>query len=146
GEYFVDCLPGKAATKLEPGATIPVERTGSTVPADLINNVWRKPTRERLSILLGELGAALAGRGADLNETIRRANPALRETDKVLAALAAERATIRDLTDHAETVVTRLADNRKDVTRFVREARDTSAVSAERQAELRAQFQRFPVF
>ncbi len=146
GEYFVDCLPGQAPKKLEPGATIPVERTGSTVPADLINNVWRKPTRERFSILLGELGAALAGRGDDLNETIRRANPALRETDKVLAALAAERATIRDLTDHAETVVTRLADNRKDVTRFVREARDTSAVSAGRQAELRAQFQRFPTF
>jgi virulence factor Mce-like protein len=146
GEYFVDCLPGTNAAKLPDGARIPVERTGSTVPADLLNNIWRRPTRERFSILIGELGAALAGRGTDLNETIRRANPALRETDKVLAELARERATIRDLTDTAEDVVTRLAANRKDVTRFIREARDTSAVSADRQAELRAQFQRFPTF
>jgi ABC-type transporter Mla subunit MlaD len=146
GEYFLDCLPGKASEKLEEGARIPVERTGSTVPADLVNNIMRRPTRERLSILLGELGAALAARGEDLNETIRRASPALRETDKVLAELARERKTIRNLTATAEDVVTRLADNRKDVTRFVREARDTAAVSAVRQAELRAQFQRFPTF
>ncbi|MEA2126613.1 MAG: hypothetical protein QOI80_3395 [Solirubrobacteraceae bacterium] len=146
GEYFLDCLPGTADTKLDEGARIPVERTGSTVPADLINNIWRRPTRERLSLLLGELGAALAARGTDLNETIRRANPALRETDRVLAELARERVTIRNLTDTAETVVTRLAANRKDVTRFVREARDTSQVSAERHDQLRAQFQRFPTF
>jgi ABC-type transporter Mla subunit MlaD len=146
GEYFLDCLPGKAGEKLPEGARIPVGRTGSTIPADLLNDIWRRPTRERFSILLGELGAALAARGTDLNETIRRANPALRETDKVLAELARERVTIRDLTDTAEDVVTRLADNREDVTRFVREARDTSQVSADRHDALRAQFQRFPTF
>ncbi len=146
GEYFLDCLPGTASEKLPDGARIPVERTGSTISADLLNNIWRRPTRERFSILLGELGAALAGRGTDLNETIRRANPALRETDKVLAELARERRTIRDLTDAAEDVVTRLADNRKDVTRFVREARDTSEVSAERHDELQAQWRTFPTF
>ncbi len=146
GEYFLDCLPGTDGERLADGARIPVERTGSTVPADLLNNIWRRPTRERFSILIGELGAALAGRGDDLNETIRRANPALRETDKVLAILAEQRATIRDLTSTAEDVVTRLADNRKDISRFVAEARDTAQVSADRQDELRAQFQRFPVF
>jgi virulence factor Mce-like protein len=146
GEYFIDCLPGTAEEKLEPGSRIPVERTGSTVPADLLNNIWRRPTRERFSILIGELGAALAGRGEDLNETIRRANPALRETDKVLAVLAEQRATIRDLTATAEDVVTRLAASRQDVSRFIAEARDTAQVSAVRKEELRAQFQRFPVF
>ena len=146
GEYFLDCLPGTAEGRLEDGARIPVERTGSTVPADLLNNIWRRPTRERFSILIGELGAALAGRGTDLNETIRRANPALRETDKVLAVLAQERETIRDLTATAEDVVTRLAGSREDVSRFVEEARDTARVSGDRQEELRAQFQRFPVF
>jgi hypothetical protein len=146
GEYFLDCLPGTSDERLEEGARIPVENTGSTVPADLLNNIWRRPTRERFSILIGELGAALAGRGTDLNETIRRANPALRETDKVLAILAQERTTIRDLTDTAEDVVVRLAEQREEVSRFIREARDTAQVSAERTSSLRGQFQRFPVF
>ena len=44
-----------------------------------------------------QLGQGLAGRGEDLNETIRRANPALREVNKVLRVLAQQRRTIRDL-------------------------------------------------
>ena len=92
GEYFVDCQAGGKGRELEPGATIPVAQTGTTVPVDLVNNIMRRPYRERFSILLSELGAALAARGDDLNETIRRAVPALRETDRVLAMLAASSA------------------------------------------------------
>ncbi len=44
----------------------------------------RRPYRERLRIILDELGAGVGGRADDINETIRRASPALRETDKVL--------------------------------------------------------------
>src|SRR5687768_13466715 len=118
GEYFLDCLPGKAPEKLDPGAVIPVEQTGSTVPIDLINNIYRRPFRERFSIILGEFGAALAARGGDLNETIRRANPALREVNKVLAELREQRRVIRDLTDDAENVVVELAENKEDISRF----------------------------
>jgi ABC-type transporter Mla subunit MlaD len=146
GEYFLDCLPGTAPEKIKPGSTIPVENTGSTIPADLVNDIMRRPFRERLSILIGELGATFTARGEDLNETIRRANPALREVDKVLAALAEQRTVIRDLTDDAEDVVVKLAKNKKDVTRFVREARDTSTASAARYDGLRDQFQKFPTF
>jgi virulence factor Mce-like protein len=146
GEYFLDCLPGTKGEKLKPGSTIPVEQTGSTIPADLINNIMRRPYRERFSILIGELGAALAARGEDLNETIRRANPALREVDRLLASLAEQRRVIRDLTDDAEDVVVELADNKENITRFVREARDTSEASAARYDGLRDQFQKFPTF
>ena len=146
GEYFVDCSPGKAPKELPRGATIPVERTKSTVPVDLVNNIMRRPYRERFSILLSELGVALAARGDDLDETIRRAVPALRETDKVLALLAEQRRTIRDLYRDADTVLVKLADNGDDVVRFVREARDTSAASAERESDLRGQFRRLPTF
>ena len=146
GEYFLDCLPGEAEETLEPGSRIPVEQTGSTIPPDLITNIYRRPYRERFSILIGELGAALTARGEDLNETIRRANPALRETNKVLAQLAEQRAVIRELTSNARTVVGALAENRVEVGRFIREARDTSSASAQRYDGLREQFQRFPGF
>src|SRR4051812_5424804 len=41
GEYFVDCRPGSAPTRLKPGGRIPVTQTASTIPLDLINNIMR---------------------------------------------------------------------------------------------------------
>jgi len=146
GEYFVDCFPGKRRERLPRGSTIPVEQTGSTVPVDLVNNIMRRPYRERFSILLSELGAGLAARGDDLNETIRRANPALREVDRLLAVLREQRRTIANLYRDADVVVGELADNRGQVSRFIREARDTSQASASRAEGIRRQFQTFPTF
>ena len=67
-----------------------MQNTHSPVDVDLLNDINRLPERQRLTIILNELGAGLAGRGSDLNAVIRRANPALQELDKVLAILASE--------------------------------------------------------
>ena len=61
GEYYVDCQPGKADEKLKDGARVPVEQTTSTIPTDLVNNVLRRPYRERLRMIITELGTGLAG-------------------------------------------------------------------------------------
>ena len=42
---------------------------------------------QRLTIILNELGAGLAGRGSDLNAVLHRSNPALRELEKVIGDL-----------------------------------------------------------
>ncbi|MFL5821761.1 MAG: MlaD family protein [Solirubrobacteraceae bacterium] len=146
GEYFIDCNPGRNRTVLKPGSVVPVTRTFSTIPADLVNNVLRLPQRQRLRIILNELGVGLAGRGGDLNAVIRRAVPALRETDRLLALLADESRTITDLTVNADTVVSALADNRKQVSRWVREARDTSRDSADRRVALARTWHLLPAF
>jgi virulence factor Mce-like protein len=146
GEYFVDCRPGTAAQRLKPGATLPVEQTASTIPVDLINNIMRRPYRERLKIILDELGAGVGGRAADIQATLRRAVPALRETDQVLAILADQNQTLANLTRDADTVIGDLAANRKNVGRFVTETRQTAAASAERRAEIAASLQRLPAF
>jgi virulence factor Mce-like protein len=145
GEYFIDCQPGRGR-KLKPGSTIPVNRTFTTIPADLVNNVLRLPQRERLRIILNEFGTGLAGRGQDLNDAVRRGVPALRETDRLLAILARENQTIANLVRDGDAVVTALADNRTNVGRFVVEARDTAKASANRQAELAATFNKLPRF
>jgi virulence factor Mce-like protein len=146
GEYFVDCRPGTAAERLRPGATIPVEQTASTIPVDLINNIMRRPYRERLGIILDELGAGVGGRAADIQATLRRAVPALRETDRVLAILADQNDVLADLTRDADTVIGDLAANRKDVGRWVTETKETAAASAERRAEIAASLRRLPGF
>jgi virulence factor Mce-like protein len=146
GEYFLDCDPGTARKVLRPGARIPVTQSASTVAPDLINDIMRRPYRQRLSIILGELGAGLAGRGGDLNAAIRRASPALRDTDRVLAMLARQNLTLRDLVTDADRVIGDLAANHADVGRFVVKARDTARASAERRAQLAAGFRRLPAF
>jgi ABC-type transporter Mla subunit MlaD len=146
GEYFIDCDPGRAGRPLDEGDTIPVRRTASTIPADLVNNVLRLPERERLRIILNELGTGLAARGGDLNDAIRRGVPAIRETDKLLAVLARQNRVLGDLTRDADAVITALANNRENVGRFVGEARDTAEASAARQRELAATFDRLPSF
>ena len=50
----------------------------------------RLPYRQRLSLIVAELGTGVAGRGSELNQVIRRADPALKEVDKVLALLASQ--------------------------------------------------------
>ena len=62
GEYFVDCQPGTARRRLAEGAAIPVTQTEGTIPIDLIQNVLRRPYRERLRVLVAGLGTGLAGR------------------------------------------------------------------------------------
>src|SRR3954453_15910519 len=48
GEYYVDCRPGTSPNRLKPGGTVPIAQTASTIPLDLINNIMRRPYRERL--------------------------------------------------------------------------------------------------
>src|SRR4051812_4293361 len=146
GEYFIDCLPGTAKKELKPGSTIPVSHTASTVGPDLVNNILRRPYRERLSIILSELGAGVAGNADNLNEAIRRASPALRETDEVLARLANQNQVLADLVTNGDKVIGDLAANHKDVGRFVEEARDTAQASAERRADIARGFARLPEF
>jgi virulence factor Mce-like protein len=146
GEYFVDCLPGRSRQVLEEGSTIPVEQTASTVPPDLINNIMRRPYRERLRLIVDGLGAGVAARGDTLNAAIRRAVPALRETDRVLARLARQNRVLADLARDADRVIGDLAGNREDVGRFVVEAGDAAEASAERRDELAGGFRRLPGF
>jgi virulence factor Mce-like protein len=144
GEYFVDCQPGTARTVLKPGSVIPETRTASTVAPDLVNDILRRPYRERLSLIIGSLGAGVAGNSESLNAAIRRASPALRETDRVLATLADQNRVLGDLAVEADRVVGDLAANRKDVGRFVTEARNTAQASAERRDDIAAGLRELP--
>ncbi|MFP5364243.1 MAG: MlaD family protein [Thermoleophilia bacterium] len=144
GEYYLDCEPGTSEAPAP--RTIPVEQTGGTIPPDLVLDILRRPARERFGLILTELGIGLTARGEDLQATLRRAVPALRETDKVLEILAANRRTIRQLTRDADTVLAGLAANRRDVGRFIGEAADTTEASASRSRELSQTVDRLPRF
>jgi virulence factor Mce-like protein len=146
GEYFVDCQPGTAPTELKPGSRIPVSRTSSVVAPDLVNDVLRRPFRERFSIIVNELGAAVAGNSANLNAAVKRASPGLQQTDKVLGILANQNRILANLVRDADKVIGDMADNKQNVARWVAMADRTSAASAQRRVEIAAGFKRLPAF
>src|SRR5256885_8943165 len=124
GETFAECSPGSSAAPVLPTIRsgdgkgqhlLTVQHTSSPVDIDEINDIMREPTRERLAILINEFGTALAGRGKDLNAAIHRANPALRDTDKVLAILAGQNRTLADLATNSDQGLAPLAPKRQPV-------------------------------
>ncbi len=155
GEKFVECEPGSSGkpelTKIEEGDgegehLLPVARTSSPVDLDLVNNILRRPFSERLSILLSEFGVGLAGRGAELNEVINRANPALRETDRVVAVLAKQNRVLANLARDSDTALAPLAREKEAVSDFIVQANRTGEATAERRADIERGIQRLPRF
>jgi len=146
GEYFVDCQPGDSEKKLPEGGTIPVENTSSTIPVDLVNNILRRPYRERLRLIIAELGAGLAGRSEDLSEVLRRAHPGLRETNRTLRILASQNRTIQRFISDAQVITEQLENRKADVARWVTEAGETAEITATRREELKRNFRLLPGF
>jgi len=146
GEYFVDCQPGSAGEELPDGGTVPVEQNTSTIPQDLVNNIMRQPTRERLRLIVSSLGAGLAGRPEDLGEVLRRAHPGLRETNRVLRILGDQNRVIERFIVDSDRVVEELEANKRDVVRWVRETGETAEISATRREDITRGFERLPEF
>src|SRR5215470_17195208 len=112
-ENYVQCDPGTAGAAALEGRgneppTVPVEQTTQPVGLDDLFQIWAAPTRERLSVLLNELGLATAGRGDDLNSIIRRANPALGEARRTLAILQRQHGDLKHAIDSSDVVVRQL--------------------------------------
>ncbi len=162
GEKFVDCLPTQPrveGTPLPPplktiprgqeGAgerLLPVTNTHSPVDVDLLQDITRRPEAERLTIIINELGAGLAGRGSDLNEVVRRANPALQELGKVLGILAGENHVLAKLAVDSDKALAPFAAVRNRVADFVAQAGTVSQATAEHSAALKRNLADFPAF
>jgi ABC-type transporter Mla subunit MlaD len=146
GEYFIDCQPGTAGPALEDKGRVPVKRTFSTVPLDLINNIQRRPYRERFRLILSELGVGLAGRPDDLNEVVRRAHPGLRETTETLEILARQRNYIKSFVEDADTVSAAVEPKKDDLSRWAKEASEVAEVQASRKDSIAEQWRKLPVF
>jgi virulence factor Mce-like protein len=161
GEKFVECTPTQPrpenaqkapalpTIKNGPGKgqhLLPVTRTSKPVDLDLVNNTLRLPYRERLSIILNELGTGLAGRGGDLRQAITNADPALKETDKVLAILAVQNRTLANLARDSDTILAPLARDRAKVADFVTQANTVSQATADRSSDLEQNIAKLPAF
>jgi phospholipid/cholesterol/gamma-HCH transport system substrate-binding protein len=161
GEKFVECTPTQprapggavppALPTVKRGAgkgqhLIPVAQTHTPVDIDLLNNILRRPYSERLSLIVNELGTTVAGRGADLNSVIRRADPALQETDRVLSLIAQQNQALADLARDSDTVLAPLAGVRQRVADQFTQQNTVAEATASQGDALERNFQLFPPF
>ena len=161
GEQFIECAPtlvrdGSAKPKPPlrqiasgPGAgqhLLPVENNTTPVGVDLINNITRLPQQERLRLIINEFGAGLAGNGERLRGAIRRANPALRELERVAAVLAGQDKLLARLVDQSDTVLRPFAKRRRQLAGFIDHSGATAEASAARGDDLEANFRKLPPF
>jgi phospholipid/cholesterol/gamma-HCH transport system substrate-binding protein len=161
GEKFVDCTPTQPRAEDQPASPalkriqsgpgkgqylLPVANTSKSVDLDLINDIYQLPERERLTIILNELGTGLAGRGKDLNNVIRRADPALAETDKVLGILKQQNQVLANLATESDQVLAPLAKSKEQVADFLVKARNVSQATAEKRGALAQNLRKLPTF
>ena len=159
GERFVECTPTQPRADGDPVAPelqqiksgagkgeflLPSTNTIKPVDIDLVGNIMRLPYRQRLSIIINELGTGLAANGDELRQAIRSADPALQETDKVLAILADQNKTLAELAKNGDEVLRPLARDKAKVADFVDKANTTAVASAQRRRDIEASIQKFP--
>src|SRR5581483_11891670 len=162
GEKYIDCTPTQPRApgtpprppletipSGQPGAGerfLPLQNNGKQVDLDLVQDIQRLPYAQRLTLILNDLGAGLAARGRDLNAVIRRADPALRYTDEVLAILARQNRQLAQLARDSATVLGPLARERRHVSGFIASAGATARATAERSADLESGIRKLPHF
>jgi phospholipid/cholesterol/gamma-HCH transport system substrate-binding protein len=123
-----------------------VAHTSSPVDPDLVLDIFRLPVRQRLSIILNELGTGLAGNGTALRAAIRRADPALLQLDRTLDILARQRRALARLATSSDRVLSPLSRERARLAGLVTNGDRVFEAVAARRAALRATFRRLPAF
>jgi ABC-type transporter Mla subunit MlaD len=162
GEKFVDCRPTlprapgtppppalKPVPEGEPGAgqyLLPLGNSGTSVDPDLINDIQRLPEAQRFRLILNELGAGFAGRGEDLEEVVKRANPVLRDVDRLFGILSEQRDELAQLASDSEEILVPLARERTHVAGFISNAGAAAEASSELGSDVEASFEKFPRF
>jgi len=162
GEKFVDCRPtaprapgSPPAPPLEeipsdqPGAgqyLLPLENNSTSVDPDLINDINKLPYAQRFRLIFNELGAGLAGRGSDIEAAVKRANPALRDVDKLLGILNEQRDQLTQLAVDSEQILEPLSRERASVAGFFANSGAAAQASSERGEDLEASLRKFPEF
>jgi phospholipid/cholesterol/gamma-HCH transport system substrate-binding protein len=154
-ERYVDCSPGSskqpALRRITDGYgqgsyLLPVTRTSSPIDPDIVQNISQESVRESLSVILNELGTGLAARGSDLNAVIRRADPALAQTERVFKLLDSQNKVLAKLAVDSDTVLAPLAGARQSLADFVVQADKTASASATENTQLSASIKLLPPF
>jgi ABC-type transporter Mla subunit MlaD len=148
-ENYLECDPGTAASPSLTGVggrppTVPVTHT--TEPVSLIDlfNTFNLPARQRLTLLLNELGIATAARGEDLNQILLRANPTLALARRTIDVLLSQQSQLKTLIDSTATIAVQGAAHTGTLRTFLDRAAALSSLTANHRSPLALGIKRLP--
>jgi len=141
-ENFVQCNPGSpdqptlSAAEGDRIPTVPLTQTTDPETLQDLLNLFSIPTDQRLAVLINELGIGTAGRGADINAILRRANPTLAQGDRVLGILDSQNQQLADAVTQTDDVVHQLGRNSGSISSFVSRAATVASTTASHRVAL----------
>jgi ABC-type transporter Mla subunit MlaD len=149
GENYVECDPGTASSPPLRGRggqppTVGVSHT--TEPVSLLDlfNIFNAPTSERLTVFLNELGIGTSARGADINDILRRANPALGLARQVIGILVRQRSQLETAVRATNTIAADGAGHTGDYQGFLSRSAALAALTANHTSGLATAVHRLP--
>ena len=148
-ENYIDCDPGTADSPVLRSVggqppTVPVTHT--TEPVSLLDlfNIFNAPTRERFTVLVNELGIGTAGRGQDINDILRRANPTLALARRVIGILARQKAQLATIVDATSAIAAEGASHTANLQRFLDSAAALTSITASHSSNISRSIQLLP--
>ncbi|WP_249009920.1 MlaD family protein [Conexibacter sp. DBS9H8] len=147
GEAYVELSSGnRSGPKLADGGTIPNAQVGSTQQLDQVLNAFTPRVQREFQAFLGGTGAALAGRGQDLNDAFGNLGPAASELDALAGVLNGQGPALSAMVRDSGTVLSVLGQRGSQLGSLVSSGDAVvSATSAEGRS-LTAAVRAFPAF
>lgn len=108
GENYVSIVVGRDRENIPDGGS--VEQADELVDVDRILSVLSGKSKKRTEALLTEFGDALAGRGDELNRTLRDVSPTVDYGSRLVDVLHGERKTVATLIDQLGRVMSTVGD------------------------------------
>ena len=109
GQTYVDLIPGRSATKVPSGGTLPLRDFRPVVQLTDLLDIFDRSTARAIQSTIGGLGYGLAGRGAELNDTLASLPGLLGSFSPVARALAAPATNLAGFLHGFEAVAAALA-------------------------------------
>jgi ABC-type transporter Mla subunit MlaD len=107
-------------------------------------NTFNLPTRERMAVIVDELGIATAGRGEDINQILTRANPALRAARDAISILTSQQSQLQTLIDSGNRLTATGASDTAGLKRFLNQAAALTSLTASHSGALSQSIARLP--
>ena len=135
GLKYVELDLGRSRRQIPDGGTLPEAQATVPVELDQVFNMFDARTRRAAQVNLGGFGDALAGRGADLNQTIQAAPELFQRLGSVMANLSSPRTDLRGFFGQMRATVGQIAPlSRTNAHLFTTMANTFDALSRDPQA------------
>jgi len=111
GERYLALDPGTAPGVLDSGATLPASHVSVATDLQDVVNTFDQPTRDKLQVLIDNLGPAVDGRGQDLNATFSTGRKDLDSLGQVAQTLGQRDQDLQTVIQALNQVLTELSQS-----------------------------------